>query len=337
MNRVVDTRLCYALLTLALGACESSGQQLNQAVPLMAACVELNGKVLIQVRNADLAAVEETLAAAPSGAGREATLCRGLVLNNVAAVLVSAGRDAEAESIAGRSLEELEKIYPSDDPALLRPLQILAASRLAQGKRAMARESLKRMQTIRIEGPEDSALIHGISGALMQAEGRRREAEVEDLAALHAWQKAGRGETADAASFLSTLGSLYIEEQQLDDASRALDQSLNILNHAQDTTEMDRIRLLYLRGILHAKQHEWRNSEQDFSRALSIMDAEPIMDVAILRPLLTNYALVLRKDQRRKEAHAMEARAAALGPDYARENIVDVTALMPKPKRVGKR
>ena len=84
----------------------------------------------------------------------------------------------------------------------------------------------------------------------MHAEGRR------GLAALHAWEKAGRGETADAASFLSTLGSLYIEEQRLDDASRALDPALSIFNRAHDTIEMVLIRLFYLRGVLHAKQGE---------------------------------------------------------------------------------
>ena len=64
-------------------------------------------------------------------------------------------------------------------------------------------------------------------------------------------------------------------------------------------------------------------------------DREPTIDLAVLRPLLTSYAPELRKNQRRKDAHVMEARAAALGHDHVGENIVDVTELMPKPKRVG--
>ena len=83
------------------------------------------------------------------------------------------------------------------DRMLLRPLQILAAAGLESGKTARAREAVRRMQSIRINGPDDSALVHGIAGTLLQIEGQKSEAEVEYLAAFRAWEEAGRSDSAE--------------------------------------------------------------------------------------------------------------------------------------------
>jgi hypothetical protein len=125
---------------------------------------------------------------------------------------------ADAERLAERSVMILEKAYDSNDVVLLRPLQILAAARFEQGKTAKARDAFKRIQSIRIHRPEDSALVHGTAAVLLEAEGRRPESEAEYLAALHAWEEAGRGETADAGAILTALGSLYTQEQRLAEA-----------------------------------------------------------------------------------------------------------------------
>jgi hypothetical protein len=95
---------------------------------------------------------------------------------------------------------------------LLRPLQILAATSFEQGMMGKARAVFKRMQSIRIQRPDDRALLYGMAAVLSEAEGRLSEAEADYLAALNEWQKAGRGETADAVSILGGLGSLYIKE-----------------------------------------------------------------------------------------------------------------------------
>ncbi len=71
------------------------------------------------------------------------------------------------------------------------------------------------MQSIQIRRPEDSALVHDTAAVLLEAEGKRAEAEAEYLAALRAEEEAGRGETADVGALLNDLGSLYIHEQRL--------------------------------------------------------------------------------------------------------------------------
>jgi hypothetical protein len=92
----------------------------------------------------------------------------------------------------------LEKVYAPDDPVLLQPLQVLTVIRFEQGKTARAREAVKKMQSIRVERPQDRALVHGIVASLLYTEHQRPQAEAEYLACLRAWEEAGRGNTADA-------------------------------------------------------------------------------------------------------------------------------------------
>src|SRR5260370_24915799 len=167
-------------------------QGVGTLVPVSAACVELNQTVMAQASNGKLPegerAVSEFLV---SGADPASESCAGLVLNNMAAFLSVSGRVADAERLAERSVLILEKAYSPDDGVLLRPLQVLAATRFEQGKTATARETLKKMQAIRVERPEDHALVHGIAAALLEREGGRPEAEAEYLAAYRSWDAAG--------------------------------------------------------------------------------------------------------------------------------------------------
>src|SRR5262245_52694385 len=119
----------------------------------------------------------------------------------------------------------LERQYPRDHPALLRPLQILASTRCDQGNIGKARETIRRMQSIRCERAEDRAMLHAMTAPLLHAGGRRAEAEAEYLAALDAWEQAGRAESADAAGVLNILAALYIEEARFPEARRSLDRA----------------------------------------------------------------------------------------------------------------
>jgi hypothetical protein len=77
---------------------------------------------------------------------RSGAECAGLVLNNLAALMLSSGRLAEAEMFAERSVNILEKSYSPKNAVLLRPLQILSAARFEQGKMGKAREAFQKMQ-----------------------------------------------------------------------------------------------------------------------------------------------------------------------------------------------
>jgi tetratricopeptide (TPR) repeat protein len=320
-----------ALLTL-LAAGHILAQGVGKPVPVSAVCADLNRTVLAQVANGKVAEAELAVSAFLVSDDPAAEPCAGLVLSNMAAFLSGSGRVADSERLAERSVLILEKVYSPDDVMLLRPLQVLAVARFELGKTARAREALRKMQSVRLERPEDQALVHGMAAALLEREGRRPEAEGEYLAAFHAWETAGRGGTADAATILVGLASLYIELGWLTEAQQTLDRAFAIFSRARDTVASDHIKLLQVRGVLHAWQGSWQESEQDFRTALDMSDREPGGDPIILRPLLTHYAYVLRRNHHGREARSIERRAAALHTGGTSTAIVDITELFPKPK-----
>jgi tetratricopeptide (TPR) repeat protein len=297
--------------------------------PPVGTCLELNQAAMTHAANGRLAEAEALLASA-TAAGRVSGEgpCAGIILSNLARTVSILGRTAEAERLVERSVRILEKLYPENNWVLLRPLQILAAIQLESGKIARARETVQRLQSIQSKQPEDRALIHATVGALRQIEGRRGEAEAEYHYALRAWEESGRSESADAGAILHCLGALYIQEQRLDEARQVLDRALIIHQRAKDSLPIDRIKFLDLRGVLQARLGEWQQSEQDFRDALSLADREPYMDPALFRPLLSNYAYVLRRNHHRREARSIEARRGALPANRTAAAVVDLSELL---------
>jgi tetratricopeptide (TPR) repeat protein len=263
---------------------------------------------------------------------RSGAECMGLVLNNLAAIMLSSGRLTQAELFAERSVNTLEGSYSRKDPILLRPLQILSAARFQQGKIGKAREAFQNMQSIPSERLEDQAVVHGLAAALLQAEGKLKEAESEYLVTINAWEGAGHGNTAGAGTVISQLGSLYIEEHRFEDAHRLLDRAWAIFTAASDTVAMDRIKLLNNRATLHARQRQWREAEEDLRLCISMVDREVHVDQAALAMLLDNYAIALRKNHRKREARSIEARSSALRVHPAPNAVVDVTELLAESK-----
>lgn len=253
-------------------------------------------------------------------------------MNNIAALLLVSGRSAEAEAMATRSVHTLEHSFPPDNPALLRPLQILAAAQFERGKTARAREAFHRMLAIRNTRPEDRALVCGMAASLLEAEGKLPEAESQYSAAIQALKEAGRGGSSEASALLNGIGSLYIRQHRMAEARRALDDALAIFERAPDANPWDRIKLLVTRAALCARQGEWRDAEQDLASALSIADRESQVEPAALRSLLIDYAVVLRKNHRRREARSIESRIAALGGDARQSGVVDLSDLLARSK-----
>ncbi|MGI8959029.1 MAG: tetratricopeptide repeat protein [Bryobacteraceae bacterium] len=263
---------------------------------------------------------------------RSGAECVGLVLNNLAAIMLSSGKLAKAEILAERSVDILEKSYSRKDPVLLRPLQILSAARFEQGKIGKAREAFQKMREIPSARLEDQALVHGIAAALLQAEGRLKEAESEYLVTISAWEGAGRGNTASAGTVVSQLGSLYIEEHRFEEAQRLLDRAWALFTSAEDTVAMDRIKLLNNRATLHARQGQWREAGEDLRVCILMVDREAHVDPVAVATLLSNYAATLRKNHRKGEARSIEVRAAALRGHTATNMLVDVTELIAESK-----
>src|SRR5215471_6216004 len=301
------------------------------------ACADMNDAATALAANGRLAEAEALLGRATvSGGERDQGICTGRVLANVARVTAVLGRIAEAGRLAEQSLRILENFYPPDDWVLLYPLQVIASVRLESGNIARAREALRRIRAIRIDRPEDSAIVHATMGALLQMEGRRSEAETEYQDALRAWEEAGRSESTDVAVIFHSLGALYLAERRLDEARRVLDQALVIHNRAKDSVPIDRVRFLYLRGVLHARLGEWQQSEQDLRDALSLADRQPYVDPDFLRSMFGSYSTVLRRNHHRREARCIEARRAALPTNSTTAGVVDSTELLLERKAAKK-
>jgi len=315
--------LVSAMLLFGLSTAASQG--VVAYLPVGVACRELHEMVVAQVKTGSLAEAETTLSSALARGSDPG--CAGLTLTNLAATIAMSGRLREAESIAEQAIGLLDKSHPSDDRVLLRALQILAATRIEQGKIARAREAYQRMHGVRIEGPEDAALVHGIAGTLFQIGGKRREAEDEYLAAIRSWEAAGRGEIADAASVLTALATLYVQERRLTDASQTLARVLLILQRSKDTVPADHVKLLSVRADLHFLQHHFQEAEQDAREAIAIADREPQLSASYRGILLTEYARILRKNRRSREARSIETRAAALRRESATTSVIDVSEL----------
>src|SRR5262249_47496416 len=136
------TPISILLAASTIGRIAAQGVDENEAVT--AACLDLNQTILTQVANGKLKETELTVSAVlASGGGQTQNACGGLALTHMAVTIAVFGRFADAERLAERAVLILEKTYPPTDPTLLRPLQLLAATRFGQGKTVRAVEAFK--------------------------------------------------------------------------------------------------------------------------------------------------------------------------------------------------
>jgi hypothetical protein len=98
---------------------------------------------------------------------------------------------------------------------------------------------------------------------------------------------------------------------------------------------MDRIKLLEMQGVLHARNHEWREAEEKLRQALAMAERETRADPMVLRSVLTKYAAVLH-NMHRREARSLEQRAASLPGYPTAKALVDVTELLRKSSPNGR-
>ncbi|MGI9072948.1 MAG: hypothetical protein ACR2JB_16955 [Bryobacteraceae bacterium] len=300
--------------------------------PNSSAVCESSNQIAVRYANQGHSKETESLLLHELETTRSGADCMGLFLNNVAALMLSSGRLKQAEFFAERSVNILENSYSRKDAVLLRPLQILSAARFQQGNIGKAREAFRKMQAIPSERLEDKALVHGITAALLHAEGRLKEAESEYLVTISAWEGAGHGNTAGAGTVISQLGSLYIEEHRFEEAHRLLDRAWALFISAEDTVAMDKIKLLNNRATLHARQGEWREAGEDLRVCILMVDRQAHVHPAAVATLLDNYAIALRKNHRKRDARSIEARASTLRDRPATNAVVDVTELLAESK-----
>jgi tetratricopeptide (TPR) repeat protein len=305
-----------------------AGSSYAQDAQLGPGCQDLNQSVLELLRDGDVAGAEKALSWVLSRNTPEGYTCGGLILNNMAGLTGNAGRYADGEKYAARSIAALEKVFPPTSPVLLSPLHSLAAARFDQGNTTGARQVLKRIRAIPMDRAQDRIFLHGLEAYTYMAEHDWPKAEMEYLAAAKDWELAGESNSANVGGVFLALSNLYIMEQRYSDAARALDRAREILAKAPDAGRMDQVMLLATRGLLRARQREWAEAEQDLRAGLSLADQPPAADGQAVLQLLSSYAEVLVKNNHRREAGKIEARAAALRRARVAGSVVDVSDLM---------
>jgi hypothetical protein len=133
------------------------------------------------------------------------------------------------------------------------------------------------------------------------------------------------------APVLDGLAAVYVADRRYREAGQALDRAIAILTSAKDAVATDWIKLFSSRAELYVRQGKWREAEADLAAAVSAADRDTRLDPALLKSLLVNYAHVLRKNHRGREARTIEARAAALKTPELTNGVVDLSELLPKP------
>ncbi len=292
-------------------------------------CAEFNELAIARAVPNRLDQAEAAISAAVS---QGKYICAGVVSGKVAALLsFYYGRIRDSEAFATRSLDLLQKNVDPDDPMLLRPLHVLVIAGLEQGKLRKAEQAFEQMLQVRAERPEQRGQVHIIGGALRQKQGKWKEAESEYLLAYEECKQLGKAD-ADAGAILGYLGDLYTTEGRFKEASWVLDRALAIIAVAENALPLDRIKLLYARAVAHARQGEWPEAEEKLRLAIAIADGVGVSESLVLRPLLSNYAIALRKNHHRRDARAAESRASALPRDPAADAVIDVGELSKGPR-----
>ncbi len=271
--------------------------------------------------------LDEAEAAISTAVSNGKYVCGGVVFGNVAVLLSVRGRTRDSEAFAARSVDLLRKHVDLDDPILFRSLHALTIARLERGQFGKAEQAFEQMLQLRAERPEQRGQVHITGGVLRQKQGKLKEAESEYLLAYEECKQSGKAADSDAAAVLNYLGTLYITEERFKEASQVLDRALAIVAVAEDAVPLDRIKLLNLRAAAHARQGEWPEAQEKLRLAIAIAEGADVSEPVVLRSVLNNYAIALRKNHHRREARAIESRASALPRDPSVSAVIDIREL----------
>jgi len=281
-------------------------------------CTQVNTSVRHKIEVGQLSAAQADLQTALRGGADER--CQAIVNSNLAAIASLSGQRGEAEQYALRSLAILRRFWPPADTVHLRPLQILAGIWLDDGLIGKARGAWEKMKLVNIQSPAEAALVHGIGATILQAEGRFREAELEYNSAIHTQSGAG----AERAAMRLALAQLYLSMNRTADAGNELNQADTILSQAKDAVPLDWIKLRHVRALYSFRAGNPEAAETDLREALASARNQPLLSPLVIAGLLTDYAKILRKTHKSKQASAAEKQAFALKQGSRSDWVVDM-------------
>lgn len=259
------------------------------------------------------------------------TQCAGALMYEIADAALQSGDFAAAENFGQRSLFYLQKTHPSGDILLFRPLQILASVYVDEHQLGRARRVAEQLSATQNQAAIHRAWVAGIRGTIFHIAGESENAEREYRVSLELWENTGSVERHNSIEPLNNLSSLYLEQGRLAEARAIVTRAQRVLDSSPEAFPVDKIVFLDTMAVLSYLEHDYPAAAESFRQASQIASALPPLSYGnVAAGLLSNYAFVLRKMNRKREAKVQKARADFLRNQTgnpSQTQVVDLTQL----------
>jgi tetratricopeptide (TPR) repeat protein len=261
----------------------------------------------------------------------ENTLCLGIAASNLAVIAQREGNLKDAEQYGTIAVATFAQADP-DDLAMVRPLQVLAGVYISQGRLEKAKHVIARIESFTMPATKDSALLAGARAAILESEGRVRDAERQYRAAIDEWEKAGEGASLGVVPELCNLALLYMKQKHFDEAALLLRRALKVMDASKEPDSQLRVRVLTNLGILYVRGHDWPGAEAVLGRAMEIARHSGFQS-DVKRRLYEAYAAALKQTGHKREARNLESEATAIFGSDPSSAVVSVDSLRRPEKR----
>jgi tetratricopeptide (TPR) repeat protein len=251
--------------------------------------------------------------------------------NDVATQLQEKGRFREAREAYQRAIEATENSPVL--PATRLRLQLNLAS-LYLEERAytdadqLIRAAESQAQGISRDNPELARLFN-VAGTLRLIEGKLSSAEQKYREALAILDQARPEHTNELASALLNIASVQMRQGNYLEARGSFDRGIALLEASAETPKSQLIRALASRSTLEYLAKNWKDAERAAARALAMAETQYGSESPVVGEVLQNYALILDRLRRGKEARSYRRRARSLmsNGQSAFRPLIDITEL----------
>lgn len=247
---------------------------------------------------------------------------RAITLYRLGIVYRAQGRPAEAEKHYWQALSAWEKTVGSSHPKLVEPLTSLVSLYLEAGLSAAAGRLQRRceeMLPLLDDRRDRLAVFHNLA-VLYHLERKHAKAEAMYLQALADLRELSGPESQPVAQLLNNLAFLYAQTGRRAKAVEHFEQALAIWEYLLAPRHPYLGRALTNLAAQYCANGRLEEAESAFGRALDIVEgADP--DGPLVADVLTDYAVLLRKSQRKQEAKAMERRARDIRQANSHEDL----------------
>lgn len=244
---------------------------------------------------------------------------------NLGYALAELGRWAEAVRAYRRSIEISRKLGGDENPDLAQPTNNLALIYTAMGRHREADALLRRgIELFARAFGQDHPVVAVAMANLAESLRRRKrldEAEAVCRQALSILEKQSV-KPAQTGEVLVILATLHWERGRRHEAATVLEEAVRILGGVLGPSHFKMAAPLSNLGFLYQELGEYSKAQAAYEGSLAVYEAAAILDHHSAGLTLRNYAELLTKMKRKKEANAMRAWA---GEILRRHSLVNQT------------